>query len=151
MEDPIITSLRILTEAQKFKFELGDLERINLKLDSYEKEDFPVAIYIVQSNDLQQNTINETGYRTREVTINLLLLTSDWQDIDYSHEQVEPFIENLRQKADQIVSAVNKDAITDTNNPVEEYSIERIYAKHDYHLFGVNLSFDWTVKNFVKC
>jgi len=148
-EDPAITEIRrIVTEelAADCSFMYANFFEANFGLDDLAmNQQFPVFLFI--ANDKSANKIIQSGLILRDVTVVGMFLNTMPHDatIEFKSEDVSPYINEMRQLADNFIYKVNQSPLTYEPNSVMSYTIDKVYAKFDAHLFGVGITFVWTI------
>ena len=148
-EDPVITELkRVVTEDLSIdcSFMYANLFEANFGLDELSMtEEFPVFLFI--ASDKSTNRIIQSGLILRDVTVVGMLLNSIPRDetIEFKSKDVSPYIDQMRQLADNLIYNLNLSSLTYEPNTIASYSIDKVYSKFDSHLFGVGITFTWTI------
>lgn len=148
-EDPAITELKRIVENDlsiNCSFMYANLFEANFGLDELIlNQQFPVFLFI--ATDKSANRIIQSGLILRDVTVvGMLLNTLDAEaTIEYKSKDVSPYIDEMRQLADNLIYNINKSSLTYEPNTITNYSIDKVYSKFDAHLFGVGLTFTWTI------
>jgi hypothetical protein len=148
-EDPAITELKRIVENDlsiNCSFMYANLFEANFGLDELiMNQEFPVFLFI--ATDKSANRIIQSGLILRDVTVvGMLLNTLDAEaTIEYKSKDVSPYIDEMRQLADNLIFNINKSSLTYEPNAITNYSIDKVYSKFDAHLFGVGLTFTWTI------
>jgi len=152
-EDPAVTELRRIVENELpigCSFLYANLYEANFGLDGTD-EKFPLFLFV--SNDKSKNEIQETGEIYREVNVVGMMLNArevGEPTSEFSSEELSPAIDEMRQLADALIYAVNNSSLTSPTLTVDQYDIEKVYAKFDRHLFGVGINFKWTIQTGVR-
>jgi hypothetical protein len=152
MTDPIVIALEECCKSLNIQFIYGNRNEVNLGLDSLTVSYFPAMIYIAQESDVARNAILDSGLKIRTQPILLALMTSKESPTnEYTTREIEAEVEPMRILADKIIRYINVLYLTYELQPVREYRVNKLYQKFDFHLFGVGLSFDWSIKETVPC
>jgi hypothetical protein len=146
--DPAILELKRIVEEEltnKCSFMYANMHEANFGLDKLEKEEeFPV--FVLLANDKSTNKVTDTGLIIRTIEVYGLMLNSvDDPTIDYSSEDIDPYVNQMRLLCDNLIHRLNHSSITELTQTIEEYEFSKIYEKFDRHLFGGGLSFKWSV------
>lgn len=154
IEDPAITELQRIIEndlSLDCSFLYANLFEANFGLDELSQyEQFPVFLFI--ANDKSNNRILPSGLIVRDVTVIGMLLNSIPADatIDFRSKDVSPYIEQMRQLADNLVYNVNNSSLTYEPSSITSYTLDKIYSKFDSHLFGVGITFTWSINTATR-
>lgn len=145
--DPVVEELKRIVTAElemPCSFMYANLFEANFGIDSLDKEDdFPVCVFVATEKNTEK--IIETGLIIRKIEVYCLLLNSNNDPtIDYSSEQVDPFVNQMRMLAENLIHRINHSDKTYVFEPVDEFECSKIYEKFDRHLFGVALRFTWS-------
>ena len=153
-EDPAVTELRRIVESElpiATKFIYANLFEANFGLDQLsQSEEFPVFLFI--ANDKSTNRLTETGLIVRDVSVTGMLLNSipANETMDFKTEDVSPYIEQMRQLGDSLIYQINKSSMTYPTSPILNYTFDKVYAKFDAHLFGVGMTFTWSINTYSR-
>jgi hypothetical protein len=154
IEDPAVTELqRIVTEdlSVECSFMYANFFEANFGLDSLAmNQQFPVFLFI--ANDKSVNRIIQSGLILRDVSVVGMFLNAMPHDetIEFKSQDVSPYINDMRQLADNFIYNINKSSLTYEPNSITSYTIDKVYAKFDAHLFGVGISFNWTINTGIR-
>jgi hypothetical protein len=152
MTDPIVTALEECCKRLGIQFIYGNRNEVNLGLDALTVSSFPAMIYIAQESDLARNQVLDSGLVIRTQPILLALMTSKESPTnEYTTREIESEVEPMRILADRIIKYLNVLYLTYESQTIREYRVNKLYQKFDYHLFGVGVSFDWSIKSTVPC
>lgn len=154
--DPAIAEIKRIVENElrnSCKFMYANLHEANYGLDGLDDEDeFPVFLFI--ASDKSTNKTTESGLIIRTIEVFGMMLNSESKDpssdpdrptIDYTSEEIDPYINQMRSLCDNLIYNLNKSSLSYVQEPIQEWEFTKIYEKFDRHLFGGGLSFKWSV------
>lgn len=147
--DAAIIELKRIVENElvlKTKFVYADIFEFNNDADLMQNAEFPCFLYFAL--DKSRYIVNQAGVLIRTIPIvGMMLDQYDSPTPDYKSESVNPVINAMRQLSENMVYHINKSQMSqifqDTAGGVNNFSADSVYGKHDKHLFGVGVSFDW--------
>lgn len=148
-EDPAITELKRVVENDlsiDCSFMYANLFEANFGLDELSVQDeFPVFLFI--ATDRSTTRVTDSGLLVRDIVVVAMMLNSIPADgtIDFKSKDVSPYIEEMRQLSDNLIFNLNRSSVTYAPSQISSYSVDKIYSKFDSHLFGVGLTFTWSV------
>jgi hypothetical protein len=156
IEDPAVTELARLAAllVRPCSFVYANLYEANFGLDALDesKQQFPVLLYITTGKE-KNNTL-DTGLIVRTVPVSLMLLdvldSKHKHTADYSSREVDPKIHVMRQLSYNLLHLINESPLTHVPTPVEDFEVNKVYAKFDRHLFGVAVDFEWEINTNTK-
>ena len=151
--DPAVEELRRVVENELFlkcSFVYANLHEANLGLDSLSEDcGFPVFVFLASGRNQEKTT--ESGLLIRTIDVNGLMLSStDEPTTDYSTEDVEPYVNQMRMLCENLIYRLNKSEKTYVLEPIQEFETTKVYERFDRHLFGCGLTFKWVFNTGVS-
>lgn len=147
-KDPLVVELeRIVTTqlARPTTFMHANRKEANLGLDQMEGEDVKFPVFLLVATGKSKNKFNEAGVIQRTATVyGLLLEQVSNPTSDYTTEEVSTITNKMRELGENLAYYLNKSPLA-VNGGVDEWECVDVYAQFDAHLFGVALSFTWTI------
>ena len=132
-----VSEIKSIVEAAGISFLYGNSSEINMILSRVDK--FPVLIYFttITAND----TIQNNNLVTTTFPFNAALLTKRIDStVDYESEIVQTEIDQMRDKARNIIYRINNSEIIRIGSEgITEVSYPSLYGQNDEHLFGVGI------------
>lgn len=145
-KDPILLELETICTsrlAMPVKFMHANLNEANFGLDQLTADNFPVLVHVSTAKD--KNKIGPGGDIERTASMFCLLLNRIEQDTsDFKSYDLNNSINQMRMLGENLMYWINRSTISVAGG-VDDWESENVYQKFDAHLFGVALTFDWTV------
>lgn len=147
-EDPVVTELERIVKnelAIPCEFVYANLGEVNYGLDKMEATKFPLFLFI--ANDRSQNRMLDSGLIIRTVRVVGMMLTTSQEapTVEYSSKDMSPFIEEMRQLADNLVHRLTHSSMTYKLDLPLTWTADKLYERFDAHLFGVGLEINWPI------
>jgi len=146
VKDPILLELETICTsrlAMPVKFMHANLNEANFGLDQLTASDFPVLVHVSTSRD--KSKFGAGGDISRTSTMFCLLLNRiELDTLDFKSYDLNDSVNQMRMLGENLFYWINRSTIS-VDGGVDDWESENVYQKFDAHLFGVALTFDWTV------
>lgn len=144
--DPAIVEMkRICVEVLGIQFMNANLNEANFGLDQVDQLEEKNPIFILISTLKDKVRVLESGLMIRDIPVfGFMVQAVDMPSIDFTTEEVDPYIHEMRQYGDKLVYELNKSNLSDKTSPILTFDFDKTYQKFDKHLFGGGMTFTWS-------